>query len=224
LQFIISETVMLAVARHIVFLAAMLVASGAWAQTLVEGRDFTRIVPALQTTDSAKIEVTEFFSYQCPHCFMFAAPFKRWSATQPKDVVCRREAVSIGYAAWEPSARAFYALQSMQKLAAVDDAFFDAVHAKRIPLQTEAQIAAWLQTRGVASQEFSPIYRSFLVDTQFRRGQKLSIASKLPSVPAITIDGKYLIAIASNVDFGKQLAVVDALIARARAEKQRAMK
>ena len=42
-----------------------------------------------------------------------------------------------------------------------------------------------------------------------------------PGVPTISVDGKYLVAIVSNVDFAKQLAVVDALIAKARSEKRK---
>jgi thiol:disulfide interchange protein DsbA len=208
-------------ARLLVSLLALTFAAGAWSQALVEGRDYLRIVPSHATSDPNRIVVTEFFSYHCPHCFAFSQPFKQWSARVAKDVVCRREAVDIGHQAWEPSARTFYALQAMQKLDAVDDAFFGAIHRQHIPLASEGQIAGWLATNGIAEKEFRSAYNSFPVNTQYNRGRQLAVAAKLPSVPTISIDGKYLVVIASNIDFGKQLAVVDALIAKARADKKR---
>jgi hypothetical protein len=38
-------------------------------------------------------------------------------------------------------------------------------------------------------------------------------------VPTLVVDGKYLVQIADNGDFAPQLAVVDALIAKARLER-----
>ena len=209
------------VARVLVLTLAVVAAPGAWSQAPVAGRDFTVIVPSQPTSDATRVVVTEFFSYQCPHCYAFSQPFKAWAAALPKDVLCTREAVTIGHEVWEPSARAFYALKSIHKLDTVDDALFNAIHRERIPLTTEAQISSWLETKGVSKQDFASAYRSFGVNVQFNRGDQLTRAVKLPSVPAIVIDGKYLVAIANNIDYGKQLAVVDALIARARAEKKR---
>jgi hypothetical protein len=44
-------------------------------------------------------------------------------------------------------------------------------------------------------------------------------AARVPSVPTLVIDGKYLVAIADNGAFEGQLGIVDALIAKARAER-----
>lgn len=93
----------------------------AWSRQLVEGRDYTILRPAVPTDSPDAIVVTEFFSYQCPHCFAFSAPSKSWVALQPSDVVCRREAVSIGHAAWEPSAKTFYALSALGKLEVIGE-------------------------------------------------------------------------------------------------------
>ena len=207
-------------ARVLVWFVAVL-ASSAWSQTLVEGRDYLRIAPAHSTDDPTRIVVTEFFSYQCPHCFAFSQPFKQWSLKQPKDVVCRREAVTIGYQAWEPSARTFYALQSLQKLDDVDDSLFGAIHREHVPLATEQQLTGWLASHGVPAQQFKAAYSSFGVDVKFKQGAQRAITAKLPSVPSISVDGKYLVVLASNIDFAKQATVVEALIAKARSEKRK---
>jgi hypothetical protein len=57
------------------------------------------------------------------------------------------------------------------------------------------------------------------VQLQTRRADDLSRKVRLPSVPSLVVDGKYLVPIADDGDFRDQLAVVDALIERARREK-----
>ena len=37
----------------------------------VEGVDYIAVSPPQPTNDPSRIVVTEFFSYQCPHCFAF---------------------------------------------------------------------------------------------------------------------------------------------------------
>jgi thiol:disulfide interchange protein DsbA len=63
-------------------------------------------------------------------------------------------------------------------------------------------------------------YNSFGVETKLERSETLSRTFRIPSIPTMIIDGKYLVPIASNIDYGVQLATIDALIARARTEKK----
>jgi len=185
----------------------------------VEGRDYQRINPPVPTSDSAKIVVTQFFSYQCPHCYKFEKPHAAWAARLPSDVKPDRAAVAIGHATWAPAAQAYYALSAMQKVPAIDDAFFGAIHRQRLGLTDEAGIAAWVAKQGVDRAEFEKMYRSFSVGLQTRRADELSRKVRLPSIPAILVDGRYLVPIKDDGDFRDQLALVDALIERVRRER-----
>src|SRR5688572_32381599 len=127
----------------LVLIAALsLAAPVATAADPVEGKDYFRINPAVPTSDATKIVVTEYFSYQCPHCFTFAKPFAAWSARLPEDVKADRAAVSIGHASWVAAGRAFYALTAMKAVPAIDDAFFGAIHRERKNLAEAEAIAA----------------------------------------------------------------------------------
>ena len=55
--------------------------------------------------------------------------------------------------------------------------------------------------------------------TYVTRGDQLAAAYKVLSVPTIAVDGKYMLPINDNGDFLSQLAIVDQLIEKARAEK-----
>jgi thiol:disulfide interchange protein DsbA len=194
----------------------------AHAADLVEGKDYLPLRPAVSTSDAARIVVTQFFSYQCPHCYKFEKSFKTWSASLPDDVKVERAAVAIGHAAWAAAAQAYYALRAMKAAPAIDDAFFSAIHRERRKLVDEPSIAAWIAGQGVDRAEFEKAYRSFSVQLQARRADDQSRKVKLPSVPSLVVDGRFLVPIKDDGDFRDQLAVVNALIDRVRRERPRA--
>ena len=209
-------------ARSLALIAALVVsATSARAADPVEGTDYQAIRPAVPTSDAAKIVVTQFFSYQCPHCYKFEKSFTAWSGSLPKDVKVERAAVAIGHPTWAPAAQAYYALGAMKKVPAIDDAFFSAIHRERKKLDNEASIAAWVGGQGIDRAEFEKVYRSFSVQLQTKRADEQSRKVRLPSVPTIVVDGRYLVPIKDDGDFRDQLSILDTLIERARKERQR---
>jgi thiol:disulfide interchange protein DsbA len=206
--------------NRLVLIATLALAAAApQAAEPVEGKDYIRINPAVPTSDASKIVVTEYFSYQCPHCFTFARPFAAWAAGLPEDVKADRAAVSIGHASWAAAGQAFYALSAMKVVPAIDDAFFGAIHRERRKLGDEAAIAAWVAGQGIDRAAFEKAYRSFSVQLQTKRAEEMSRKVRLPSVPSLVVDGRYLVPIADDGDFQDQLALVNALIERARRER-----
>lgn len=185
----------------------------------VEGKDYFKLEPPMPPADPAKLVVTEFFSYQCPHCYKFAKPFANWSAKLPADARATRTAVSLGRTQWAPAAQTYYALVALKLVPQLDDALFAAIHRDRKLLVTEAAITDWAAGQGIDRTAFQNAYRSFSVQLQMKRADDASRQVRLPSVPALLIDGRYLIAIADDGDFNDQLALADALIKRARAER-----
>jgi thiol:disulfide interchange protein DsbA len=209
-------------ARSLALIAALVVsAAPARAADPVEGTDYQAIRPAVPTSDASKIVVTQFFSYQCPHCYKFERSFAAWSGSLPEDVKVERAAVAIGHPTWVAAAQAYYALGAMKMVPAIDDAFFSAVHRKGKKLTDEASIAAWVAEQGIDRAEFEKAYRSFSVQLQTRRADEQSRKVRLPSVPTIVVDGKYLVPVKDDGDFRDQLSILDTLIERARAERQR---
>jgi len=184
-----------------------------------EGTDYVPVQPPVATSDASRVVVTQFFSYQCPHCYKFEKSFNAWAARQPADVKVERAAVAIGREAWMPAATAFYALLSLNAVPAIDDAFFGAIHRERKPLADEASIADWVATQGIDRAKFLAAYRSFGVGVKVKRADSLSREVQLPSVPTLVVDGRYLVAITDDGDFKDQLTVVDALVARARQDR-----
>ena len=184
-----------------------------------EGRDYSAVVPALPPPDPGKVVVTEFFSYACPHCFTFAPVLKSWEAQLPNDVVLDRVAVAVGHQPWVLPAQLFYALRSVNKHQELDSAVFDAIHVQRVNLSTARQVVDWVAARGVDRSAFEAALGAFSVKSFVARGDQLAQAARIPGVPTLVIDGRYRVEIDTSRDFGAQLAVVDALIAKAQAER-----
>lgn len=206
-------------AQALLFSIIILCVSSAASQGL-PGRDYTVLDPPRGTRDPNRIVVTEFFSYQCPHCYAFHPAWKAWARTLPEDVVLERQAVAIGRPQWEPTARAFYALDAMNEIDALDDALFAAIHVDGIALLDEASLTAWVSKQGIGGAEFVEMYGGFGIGTRVARAERLARDVRIPGVPTLLIDGRYVVPIAANRPFDVQLELVDRLIDAARAQRR----
>ncbi len=206
-------------ARWLVPAIFSLLATTAFGAELQAGRDYTAVVPPQPTSDPSRVVVTEFFSYECPHCYAFFPSVTAWAHKLPDDVVFERVAVSLGHDVWEKPVQLFYALQAMGKVEQLDSAIFRAIHVDHVDLTSESGIIDWVAQQGVNRDDFVSTLRSFSVQSFSKRSDAMSRTYRIPGVPTLVVDGKYLVSIVDNGNFASQLETVDALIAKARAEK-----
>jgi thiol:disulfide interchange protein DsbA len=190
--------------------SALTVALPSYAQS------YLPISPPQPTEDPAKIEVVEFFSYGCPHCAEFYPVLSAWVAKQPSDVVVRKVPITFGRAAWANIARLYYTLEVTGDLHRLDGEIFKAIHGERQNLMEEKALAEWVAKKGVDPKKFAETYGSFGVMSKVKRGDQMAQAYKIQGVPAIAVEGKFLVG---GHDFNETLATADKLIAQARAEK-----
>jgi len=194
--------------------AALTVAMPSLAQTA--GKDYTLISPAQPTEDASKIEVVEFFGYFCPHCRDAYPALQAWAAKLPPDVVLKKVPVSFGRQQLVPWQRLYYTLEVTGDLARLDMAAFKAAQDDRLVLVSEADATAWAKANGVDAKKFGDAWNSFGVSSKVQRAGQLERAYKVSGVPAIAVDGKYMIG---DLEFKDKLAVADKLIVKARAER-----
>jgi len=192
--------------------SALTVAMPSFAQTA----DYTPIVPAQPTEDAAKIEVLEFFSFGCPHCADFNPLLTAWVAKQPGDVVVRKVPITFGRAAWANIAKLYYTLEITGDLHRLEADVFKAIHIEHVNLFEEKALTEWVVKKGVDPKKFAETFGSFGVMSKVKRGDQMAQAYKITGVPALAVEGKYLVG---DVGFSEKLAVADKLIAKARSEK-----
>lgn len=185
------------------------------------GREYVAIVPAQASDNPAKIEVVEFFSYGCPHCSDFHPTVSKWSAKLPADVVFKRVPVSFGRAQWASLSKLYYALEATGDLARVDGAVFQALHEKGLKLYDDKSIAEWVGAQGVDARKFADAYNSFGVVSKVKRADQLAQASKIQGVPALAVDGKYLMINDGIKDYAELVARTDKVIDKVRGERNK---
>jgi thiol:disulfide interchange protein DsbA len=194
--------------------ASLTVAMPALAQTA--GKDFTPISPVQPTDDAGKVEVLEFFSYGCPHCSDFNPLVTAWAAKLPGDVVFKKVPITFGRAAWANISKLYFTLEITGDLARLEADVFKAIHQERVNLFDERTLTEWVTKKGVDAKKFSDTFNSFGVMSKVKRADQQAQAYKIQGVPALAVDGKYMVG---GKDFNEQLAIADKLIAKARSEK-----
>lgn len=194
--------------------AAFALSAPAMAQTV--GKDYTPISPPQPTENPARIEVLEFFSYGCPHCGDLHPLFTAWTAKQGADVVIKKVPITFGRGAWANIAKLYYALEITGDLARLESDIFRAIHGQRVNLFDERTLMEWVAKNGVDQKKFAETFNSFGVNSKVRRGDQIAQAYKIQGVPAIAVDGKYMVG---GQNFDEMLANADKLIVKARGEK-----
>ena len=190
----------------------------AWAGTAaaqgapVEGTHYTKLAqPVAVSVPAGKIEVIEFFSYGCPHCFALEPTLESWAKQLPSDVVFKR--VPVGFnALYENYQKIYYALEAMGQLDAMHRKVFNAIHQQRLRLDKEADIAAFMTANGIDGAKFIEHFKSFSVQTKARQAQQLMQAYKIDGVPAMAVQGRYVTSGAQAGSNERALAVTDALV------------
>lgn len=186
--------------------------------SFAQGAAYTPISPAQPTEDAAKIEVLEFFSYGCPHCADFNPLLTAWAAKLPADVVVKKVPITFGRAAWANIAKLYYALEITGDLHRLEGDVFRAIHGERVNLFDERTLTEWVVKKGVDAKKFGETFNSFGVMSKVKRADQMAQAYKIQGVPALAVDGKFLIG---DMGFNEKLAVADKLIAQARSEKSK---
>ncbi len=183
-----------------------------------KGEGFFEIIPPQPTEEADKIEVIEFFWYGCPHCYQFEPHFSTWIESLPEDVhVIKQPAIFRDN--WAPGARAFFIADALDITDKVHADLFDAIQKKRNPLQTEEQMAEFFVGHGVPKEDFHATYNSFIVTTRMRQAENKSARYGVTGVPAVIVNGKYRTNGSTAKTFPQMIAIMDALIAKERANK-----
>lgn len=206
----------------LIVLSWLLTAFTVQAQTLEAGKHYTPVTPPQASQAPGKIEVVEFFSYGCPHCAEINPLIKEWAAKLPADVSFRRVPVSFGRPAWARLAKIYYALEATGNLAKLDQEVFTAIHGQRINLMgNDDAVMQWIGSKGIDAKAFSGAYNGFSINSQVMRGDQETAAFKVSGVPAIAVDGRFMMRNEAVAGYPELLKMTDAMIAQVRAEKRK---
>lgn len=191
------------------------------AETFKEGEDFTRLVAPVQVADPNKIEVREFFWFGCPHCYQLEAILEPWKKTLADDVAFVQTPAPLNKS-WIPHAHAFYVAEALERGDELTKELFHAIHGlkKARELADQEGLAGFFAEHGVNAEEFEKLYHSFSVRVKVRNADALAKTYRLSGVPAMVVNGKYVVQASMTKSFDRMMRVVEYLVAQERLERQ----
>ena len=187
----------------------------ALADSFKEGVDYDLLPQPGKVEVPGKLEVREFFWYGCPHCFQLEEPLAQWRKTLPADVSFVRTPAPMN-SNWLPHAHAYYVAESLGKLDEISEKLFQALHVKKEKVFTQDELAVFFTQFGVNEQEFNKLYNSFSVRVKVRQAEALSKNYRLRGVPALVVNGKYLVKSQAGKGPDSMLPVVQYLLDKER--------
>ena len=188
----------------------------------VEGVHYVRLAQPAPAGAAGKIEVIEFFWYECPHCNAFEPALEAWIQRQGDDVAFRRVPVWFREEPFSAQQRLFYALEALGLVPTLHRKVFFAIHGEHMRLRTAEDIAAFALKNGVDPLKFMAAYSAFGVQSKALQARRTAAAYKIDAVPAMGVQGRYYTnGTLANATSGagsndRMLAVVDALVAKVR--------
>lgn len=143
--------------------------------------------------NSTDIEVTAVFSYTCGYCFNLEPKLAIWQQKLPKNVTVYRLPAAFNKT-WEHFARSYYVMDLLKVTEQAHMPVFRAMHEQNANLASTQAMQKFLANYGVKADDFAKAYKSFGIDSQVARDTARLRAYEIDGVPALIINGKYVIS------------------------------
>ena len=173
------------------------------------GKDFGSLSRPLPVKEDGVVDVIEVFWYGCGHCFNLAPVVSRWSKQKDSTVNFQKMPVTWG-PVHQLHAKLYYTIEALKLGDTAHSAVFTAIHKEGNRLSSEKSILAFLSKIGVQEDEAFKQMNSFSVNQKVKRSIELSRRLKVPAVPIMYVDGKYLVQVKRST--GEMFKTVDYLI------------
>jgi thiol:disulfide interchange protein DsbA len=153
----------------------------------------------------------EFFWYNCPHCNAFEPTLSAWGKKLPKDVKLKRVPVRFRDT-FEAQQRAYYVLETLGKVEALQGKLFAAIHVEKQSLDKAEALTAWAEKNGIPAAKFTELFNSFSVVGKARRAAQLQEQYKVEGVPALGIGGRFYVDGSLAGSMERALQITDFLL------------
>jgi len=180
-----------------------------------EGVKYKRIANPQPTSAKDKIEVLELFWYGCPHCYQIEPEVEVWLKSKPDDVEFVRMPAVLG-PSWELLARAYYTADLLEATDKIHKPLFERLHKARKRIANADELKAFFVEQGVSAEDFDNTFSSFAVITKTNRAKQARNMYGITGVPAIVVNGKYIVTAELAGGNKQMLDVVDYLVEQER--------
>lgn len=184
-----------------------------------EGKDYTVLETPIKLQKTGQKEVVEFFSYTCPHCYNLEPHIIKWATeTKPADVGFY-QIPATGGKLWTFTARVKYVADKLKLGHEFDAKYFEALHKdknRRLMGSKDDVIEFMVKEAGADQAAAEKAWDSLQVKSSLKKSETLWQQAGLTGVPAVIVNGKYVVKLREFDNFFK---VIDFLLATTDVEK-----
>ena len=177
------------------------------------GKHYAVLDIPVRRRDPKTVEVTEYFSYTCGHCFTLEPLINQWHSGLPEGVKFTRTP-AIWSDLLEFYAQVYYTAEALGVLDKMHVSIFRALHVERRRLDTPEAMAAFFSEQDIDTTDFMRTFNSFGVKTSLQQAYARGRAYRASSTPTIIVNGKYRIGGTMVKSHPEMLNVADMLIQR----------
>lgn len=220
---------------ELLLLVALSSACAAFAADPTNGTGYLTVQHPQTAESGTKVEVTEFFSYHCPHCYALDPVLSAWVVRHKSDVTFKRVHVAWGEQGSSTQRtlsalqRGFYTLTALGKVPQFHKKLFDAFQVQHVPLYSDEEVSAFLIRQGIDQKSYLAASRSFSVESNMQRALQSMQKYALTGVPNLVVDGRFVTSpslaalgvssASEQADDAKTIKVLDVLVAAVKAER-----
>lgn len=183
----------------------------------IEGEHY-QLAEAPTRVSGEAVEVMEFFSYGCVHCYNFDPDLEDWVQDQGGKINFLRLPL-IGSDYWRMLGRAFYTMQALDMDSRHHHNLFRQIHGKGVAFNSPDKLQAFFEDAGVSPEDFERTFNSAEVARQVSRAGRLARRLQVSSVPTIVVQGKYVVKTTRSMGPKRMLEVMTHLLGKVQAEK-----
>lgn len=183
-----------------------------------EGIEYEVLDTPQKVNSKKKVEVIEFFSYACPHCYNLEPHVEKWRKSKADDV----EFIHIPAVfnkSWEALASIYYTAEVLGVEDKLHPAIFEAIHGKGKKINSFEELKNLFVANGVSAADFDATLNSFTVANKTRKAIQLTKQYQVQSVPVVIVQGKYRTNSTLAHGHANVFTVVDHISERVRKEK-----
>lgn len=177
--------------KYLLPLIGLLFTVSTQAATFTDGKQFISLEKPVATAPAA----LKFFSFYCPSCYQYDEVFKVTDNVKkvlPADVKLTEYHVDFLGPLGQDMTHAWSVAILLNVQDKVKPLLFDAVQ-KRQTIKTADDIRNVFINAGVSASDYDAAWNSFAVKSLTAKQQEMAKAVDLKGVPAIFINGKYMI-------------------------------
>ncbi|MCW8929974.1 MAG: thiol:disulfide interchange protein DsbA/DsbL [Gammaproteobacteria bacterium] len=175
--------------KILILLMVLGLSSIAWAE-YDEGIEYELLETPQSAPTDGKVEVIEFFSYACPHCYRFEPYIESWKKTK-SDNIEFVHVPAIFNDNWEALATLYYAAEVLNVQEKMHPIIFEAMHGEGKKIKSFNDLKALFEENGVSEEKLNQALGSFTVAAKTRRAKTMTQTYGIKSVPNIVVQGKY---------------------------------